>query len=121
MADGINTYLSNLSKTSDPTLESIPNQTNAPGGVLSTATTYEKVTHVRNSASAETQIISLSQMIYNPDGSIGTINFDSAENALKFYGQDPDDTSKTIQTFFLSNCYSKDYPVAVRIIFRQIQ
>lgn len=99
-------------------------------------TTYEMVQNVRRAENIETQIISLSQMFYNNDGTVGTIIYDGEnydvynENGvviekhrpyLEFYGENPLVAGQDIQTLFLSVCYSKDYPVAVRVNYRQIQ
>lgn len=109
---------------------------------LTDETSYQLFVRERVSEEANHATIKqLSQMVYNSDGSVGTIYFDGADSlkdkytvvdgeiiyterhldALEFFGPNPDDPSQTIQTLFLSTCYSKDYPIAVRVIFEQIQ
>ena len=118
------------------------NYTESSTTTLADETSYqlfvrERVSEEENHAT----IKQLSQMVYNSNDSVGTIYFDGADpskdkytvvdgeiiyterhlDALEFFGPNPDDPSQTIQTLFLSTCYSKDYPIAVRVIFEQIQ
>jgi hypothetical protein len=49
------------------------------------------------------------------DGKIIYQNFNTPETALKLYGSDG------LQDYYLSPCYSKNYPFYVDVIFEQIQ
>lgn len=143
-SDNLNTIISNLGYTSpDPSSgkKDYSVETITPE---STEITYEKF--VRERIADENnyaEIKQLSQMIYNADGTSGIIYYDGADpskdiiientdaagNTITIVKEKHEDSlnfsttldGKTTQVLFLSACYSKEYPMSLTVVFKQIQ
>lgn len=87
-----------------------------PSDEVTTNTNYYRIEReVVTEKSAELSYVG--QMQYPEDGDPYLLEY-TGSNPLTFTATVD---GKTIQAIFLSSCYSKEYPTAVKVIFRQIQ